>query len=133
MTDQPRYTLEEARALIPQVRAVLLQLAVEKRRFDEALAALHAEHAAHAAAGTAASHSGVEDREAALAQVGEGIKGLLAVLESFGVQVRDLERGLVDIPTERDGAPAWLCWQLSDAELAYWHSTTEGFASRKPW
>jgi hypothetical protein len=51
----------------------------------------------------------------------------------MGVQVRDLERGLVDIPTERDGAPAWLCWQLSDAELAYWHSTTEGFASRKPW
>ncbi len=133
MTDQPRYTLEEGRALIPQVRAVLLQLAIEKQRFDEALTALHAEHAAHAAAGAEAPHTDVEDREAALAQVGEGIKGLLAVLESMGVQVRDLERGLVDIPTERDGAPAWLCWQLSDAELAYWHSTTEGFASRKPW
>jgi hypothetical protein len=133
MTDQPRYTLEEARALIPQVRAVLIQLAVEKRRFDDALTALHAQHAAHAAAGADASHADVEQREAALAQVGEGIKGLLAVLESMGVQVRDLERGLVDFPTERDGAPAWLCWQLSDAELAYWHSTTEGFASRKPW
>jgi hypothetical protein len=133
MTDQPRYTLEEARALIPQVRAVLLQLAVEKQRFDQALASLHEQHAAHAAAGSQGSHAGVEDREAALAQVGEGIKGLLAMLESMGVQVRDLERGLVDIPTERDGAPAWLCWQLADAELAYWHSTTEGFASRKPW
>jgi hypothetical protein len=133
MSEEPSYTFDEARALIPQVRAVLLQLAIEKRRFDEALTALHAEHAAHAAAGADGSHVDVEQREAALAQVGEGIKGLLALLESLGVQVRDLDSGLVDIPTRRDGAPVWLCWRLSDADLAFWHSTSEGFANRKPW
>jgi hypothetical protein len=133
MAEEPSYTFEEANALIPQVRAVLLQLAIEKQRFDEALAALHAEHAAHATAGSNGSHADVEEREAALAQVGEGIKGLLALLESLGVQVRDLESGLVDIPTQRDGVRAWLCWRLSDAELGFWHSTSEGFANRKPW
>lgn len=138
MTEPTSYTIDEARALVPQLRAVLLQLAVEKRRFDEALTALHAKHAEHGKNGGNAqaggvTHAEVEQREAALAQVGEGIKGLLALLESLGVQVRDLESGLVDIPTRRDGAPAWLCWRLADAELGFWHSTTEGFASRKPW
>ncbi len=133
MPEEPSYTLDEARVLIPQVRAVLLQLAIEKRRFDDALGALHAEHAAHATAGSNGSHADVEEREAALAQVGEGIKGLLALLESLGVQVRDLDSGLVDIPTRRDGVRAWLCWRLSDPELGFWHSTSEGFANRRPW
>ena len=78
-------------------------------------------------------HSEVDRREAALADVGEGIKGLLAHLETMGVQVRDLESGLVDIPGERDGTRVWLCWRLGDPELAFWHSTSEGFANRKPW
>ncbi len=84
MPEEPSYTLDEARALIPQVRAVLLQLAIEKRRFDDALGALHAEHAAHATAGSNGSHADVEAREAALAQVGEGIKGLLHCSNRWG-------------------------------------------------
>jgi len=131
MSASPSYTFDEAQALVPQIRAILLQLAIEKRRFDDALTALHGEHAAHAERG--GSHADVEEREAFLSQVGEGIRGLLAMLESMGVEVRDLESGLVDIPTVRDGAAAWLCWRLSDAELAYWHSTSEGFANRRPW
>lgn len=123
------YTLDEARALIPQVRAILIQLAVEKRRFDDALEALHEQHATNGGA----PHDEVDRREAALAEVGEGIKGLLAHLESMGVVVRDLESGLVDIPGERDGTEVWLCWRLGDPELGFWHSTSEGFANRKPW
>lgn len=131
MAEGRSYTFEEARALIPEIRAVLLQLAIEKRSFDAALRELHAGHTQHAVAG--GSHAAVEDRDARLSQVGEGIRGLLALLEARGVKVRDLETGLVDIPTERDGAPAWLCWRLADAELGFWHSTTEGFANRRPW
>ena len=57
---------------------------------------------------------------------------LLDHLESLGIVVRDLDAGLVDFPTLRDGEPAWLCWRLSDADLGYWHTTREGFASRQP-
>ena len=129
MGDRPSYSLEEARALVPQLRAILLQLAVEKRRFDDALASLHAQHAGNGGA----PHSEVDRRESELTDVGEGIKGLLAHLETMGVQVRDLESGLVDIPGERDGEQVWLCWRLSDPELAFWHTTHEGFTHRKPW
>ena len=46
--------------------------------------------------------------------------------------VRDLDAGLVDIPTLREGELAWLCWRLSDPELGYWHTTREGFSTRQP-
>lgn len=92
------YTVEEARALLPQVRATLLQLAVERRRADPSTAS---------------------------------VRALLEHLESLGIVVRDLEAGLVDFPTVRDGEPAWLCWRLDDRDVEWWHTTREGYASRR--
>ncbi|HEX5039277.1 MAG TPA: DUF2203 domain-containing protein [Candidatus Limnocylindria bacterium] len=60
------------------------------------------------------------------------LRALLGFLDSHDVVVRDIEAGLVDFPTLRDGEPAWLCWRLEDPDLAYWHTTREGFASRRP-
>jgi hypothetical protein len=60
------------------------------------------------------------------------MRALVELLEARGIELRDLEEGLVDIPTERDGERAWFCWRLSDPELAFWHTTREGFASRRP-
>ena len=91
------YTVDEARGLLPVIRATLLQVALERRtRGDD---------------GT--------------------LEALLGHLESLGVVVRDLEAGLVDIPTLRDGRRAWLCWRLDDPGLDWWHTTREGFASRR--
>jgi hypothetical protein len=136
-SERLRYNLDEANALVPQLRAVLLQLAVEKRRFDAALGVLHALHGGDGAngGGNARSrpHAESDQREAELTEIGEGIKSLLAHLEGMGVEVRDLDEGLVDIPTERDGEPVWFCWRLSDTSVGFWHSTREGFANRKPW
>ena len=60
------------------------------------------------------------------------VEALLRHLDARGIVVRDLDEGLIDVPTLRDGEPAWLCWKLSDGELGYWHTTREGFASRRP-
>jgi hypothetical protein len=99
---EPRttYTLDEARALVPQVRAVLLQLAVLQ----------------------------VQER----GSEADDIRALLEHLARLGIQLRDLQMGLVDFPSERDGRPIWLCWRLSDPELAFWHGTDEGYATRRP-
>jgi hypothetical protein len=60
------------------------------------------------------------------------LRALLDFLDSHGVVLRDVETGLVDFPTTRDGEPAWLCWRFEDPDLAFWHTTREGFASRRP-
>jgi hypothetical protein len=124
MPSDPTYSVEEARRLLPQVRATLLQLAVERRRADAAHAALHER--------LRGDGGGREALEASTADLRAGVRGLLEHLETLGVVVRDLDEGLVDFPTVRDGEPAWLCWRLSDPELGYWHTTREGFASRRP-
>ena len=128
MDDDPTYTVEQARGLLPLIRGTLLQLAVERRRADDAHDALH--HRLHGD-----GDGRPEDRarlEAAADQIGTRVRDLLDHLESLGVIVRDLEAGLVDIPTIRGGEPAWLCWRLSDPDLAYWHTTRDGFSSRQP-
>lgn len=122
------YGLEEARALVPQVRAILLQLAFERRRADAAHEALHGELLTSADG----LPPDLAEYEAATEERWAGARALLEHLQSLGVILRDLETGLVDFPTIRDGEPAWLCWRLADPELAWWHTTSEGFASRRP-
>lgn len=61
----------------------------------------------------------------------DALHALLDHLSSLGVIVRDIDSGLVDIPTIRDGEPAWLCWRLDDRELGWWHTTRDGYASRR--
>ncbi|MEO6294808.1 MAG: DUF2203 domain-containing protein [Candidatus Limnocylindria bacterium] len=128
METDPTYTVDEARTLLPQVRGTLLQVAIERRRADTAHAELHRRLRA-AGDGVA---PGSEELEATTSELRARVRDLLDHLESLGVVVRDLDAGLVDIPTVRDGELAWLCWRLSDPELAWWHTTSEGFSSRRP-
>jgi hypothetical protein len=120
------YTLDEARALLPLIRGVLLQVAVERHGY----AAAHDElHRQLAGAGADATATAQEERTSGYR---ERIASLVGHLEDLGIEVRDLEAGLVDIPTTRGEEPAWFCWRLEDPELAFWHTTREGFASRRP-
>jgi hypothetical protein len=128
--DRRSYSIEEANALIPQVRAVLLQLAVEQRRLDASHAEMHRQLDAN---GDPESASAAVRKEAEVAEIREGMRTLLVLLAEMGVELRDVEMGLVDFPGERDGAPVWLCWRLADPAVAFWHGTDEGYASRKPW
>ena len=125
-----RYTIEEANALIPQVRAVILQLAVEQRRLMDLQAAVHRMHEGNGDPDAA----GRADRlDAESAQVEEEMQNLVEVLASMDVQLRDIGMGLVDFPAERGGRAVWLCWRLADPSVGFWHGTDEGYATRKPW
>ena len=128
MDDDPTYTVDEARALLPQVRATLLQLAIERRRADASHDELHRRMRNDGDG----DPRGRAHLEATTEELRARVRDLLDHLESLGVVVRDLEAGLVDIPTVRDGEPAWLCWRLADPELGYWHTTREGFSTRRP-
>ena len=128
MDDDPTYSVEQARALIPMIRGTLLQLAVERQRTDDAHDALY-----HRLAGDPPSGGAEKAQlESAMGAMRAGIRDLLDHLEALGIIVRDLDEGLVDIPTLRGGERAWLCWRLSDPELEYWHTTSEGFSARQP-
>jgi len=53
-------------------------------------------------------------------------------IAGLGVQVKDLETGLLDFPSLRDGRVVLLCWRRGETHIAHWHGTDEGYAQRKP-
>jgi hypothetical protein len=69
-----------------------------------------------------------ETVEASHAELNEIVDRFIAE----GVQVKDMDRGLIDFPAEVDGQEALLCWHVGEPRIAYWHSPEDGFAGRRP-
>jgi len=67
----------------------------------------------------------VERAEAELAEA-------LSALEEIGVVVKDIDAGLIDFPSLREGEEVFLCWQLGEPDVMWWHSRDDGFRGRKP-
>ncbi len=57
---------------------------------------------------------------------------ILKEIDLIGVQVKDLEEGLLDFPSMLDGKAILLCWKLGEPAITHWHTEEEGFAGRKP-
>jgi len=57
---------------------------------------------------------------------------LIHRIEACGCKVKDLDLGLIDFPSTRDGEDICLCWKAGEPSVAYWHPADEGFASRRP-
>jgi len=58
-------------------------------------------------------------------------KDALAEIDSIGVQVKDIDIGLLDFPCDVEGQIILLCWKLGEKSITHWHGTQEGFAGRK--
>ena len=52
-------------------------------------------------------------------------------IDEWGVQLRDIQTGLVDFPALVSGRPVWLCWRLSEDRVEWWHEVSEGFDGRQ--
>ena len=59
-------------------------------------------------------------------------KDTLAEIDSIGVQVKDLDTGLLDFPCVVEDKVILLCWKMGEKGITHWHGTNEGFAGRKP-
>lgn len=53
-------------------------------------------------------------------------------LEELGVVLKDIDLGLLDFPSEREGDEVLLCWQVGEESVSTWHGLAEGYAGRKP-
>jgi hypothetical protein len=60
------------------------------------------------------------------------LAGVVEEIQELGVLVKDLDSGLVDFPSIRDGRDVLLCWRLGEDEVAFWHGYDDGFAGRRP-
>jgi hypothetical protein len=59
------------------------------------------------------------------------LRELLSELQTRGVELKDIARGLLDFPSLRDGRVVYLCWKIDEPTIAYWHELDAGFAGRQ--
>jgi hypothetical protein len=126
------FTHDEATAELPRVRALVERL-VERRAEQLAAQARIGALAARVGGNGGGIPPGTPvalAREAAAAE--EAVRDTLTEIGALGVIVKDVDAGLVDFPSLRDGVPVFLCWRLGEAAIEYWHGLEEGFAGRKP-
>jgi hypothetical protein len=125
------FTREEAEALLPRVRPLLVDL----RELHEQLEPVREQIAELMLRMRGNGHT----HQGELAQLTERARVLAAAVEErvrrlsqWGVLVKDLAMGLVDFPSQRDGREVYLCWRLDEPHVAWWHYPEDGFAGRQP-
>lgn len=124
------FTLEEASALMEPVRRIVRQIQTDKGRADEGRVAYEKLDEAHARG------NGYDmKREILATQIIDNMKAVQAGfnrLKEIGCELKDIEMGLIDFPSIRDGKLINLCWMIDEEHIAYWHTLDKGFASRQP-
>jgi hypothetical protein len=122
------YTVEEARALVPQLRSLMATIQVEQIRLQEEIVQLNELSPAMQENGYAAQAA---KHESMILGLSESIREKLDQFEELGIDVKDIENGIVDFPSERDGRIILLCWQVDEETVMYWHEVEDGFRGRQ--
>jgi hypothetical protein len=56
----------------------------------------------------------------------------VARIDGWGITLRDIDTGMIDFPALVAGRQVWLCWQLGEGSIGWWHELEDGFAGRRP-
>ncbi len=126
------FTVDEANAMLPLVRAIAQDLAdlsqevIERRQRLTALLQGR-EKLAHDMYGEELSQI-EEELEKDTQRLHEYVDELV----ELGVEPKNGPEGLLDFPALLDGRIVYLCWKLGEAEVQHWHEVDAGFAGRQP-
>ena len=127
------FTLEEAQELLPVLES-LLRTAIEGKRLIESVDSELQDTAQKVflRGGMSLNVLHLARRKAEREKAIQKVKDAMAEFDAIGVQVKDLDIGLLDFPCEVDGQIVLLCWKLGEKAITHWHGVSEGYAGRKP-
>jgi hypothetical protein len=127
------FTLEEAQTLLPVLEA-LLKRAIEARHAAEAIEEQlqSLSRKVFLSGGMLLNVEQVRKQREAHQSNMQQIKDSLEEIEAIGVQVKDLETGLLDFPCLIEGETVLLCWRLGENSIEFWHTLDGGFRGRQP-
>jgi len=122
---EKHFSVEEANDLLPELRRLLAgvrevrhSLVVEWERAQPVLKA-------------AGSNGGGKEASGYVGDLTR-LNALLQDLNGRGVIIKDFDRGLVDFPHWREGREVFLCWELAEDHVRFWHDLESGYAGREP-
>lgn len=119
------FTVEEANALLPEMRELLGEVSEHRDALRERSPDLEPILVASATngGGKIGSEYGVEAYR---------LHRAIQRIQERGVILKDLDMGLLDFPHERDGRVVFLCWHPPEEEIGYWHDIEAGYQGRQP-
>jgi len=124
------FGIDEANALLADVRPLLEQLRADRDRVAELQAELQREMENN---GSAEHAEELAQREADLREIVRRMQSTVGQIDAWGVTLREIGTGLIDFPALANGRPIWLCWRLGEGdEIEWWHEANSGFDSRQP-
>jgi hypothetical protein len=127
------FTLDEALSLLPVLESLLRTAINGKKIMEEVEGEMQAlAHRIFLNGGTHVNVVSIARRKGERTKAEQRAKDALAEIDSIGVQVKDIDTGLLDFPCEVDGRVVLLCWRMGEDTITHWHGMEEGFAGRKP-
>ena len=119
------FSLEEANALVPQISQLLDELLETRQQIIEGRPNLE----------TVLRHAGGNGGNKASGEyvlLLQRFNTALGMLQDYGCELKDLDQGLVDFPSYREGQLVYLCWKRGEPRISFWHDVESGFGGRQP-
>jgi len=118
------YTLEEASELLPTVVEIIERMRVARNQLGD--------REARDALSEAGPTNGGGAPGRTVSQGFLALRESMIELRELEVVLRDLDRGLLDFPSLREGREIYLCWQDGEDAIRFWHEPDAGFGGRRP-
>ncbi len=126
------FTPEEANAALADVRPLVEQMVAHRRAHAGALEAQEELEGRIRGNGGGIPPAQLADAAAVVEREARSLARAIDEIVQHGVEVKDIDEGLVDFPALRGAETVLLCWRLGEDRIRYWHTVEEGFAGRQP-
>jgi hypothetical protein len=127
------FTLDEAQSLLPVLES-LVKRAMEGQQSAQSIESdLHElTQRIYRSGGMRVNTADVAKQRAALEASQQQVRESIAEIDSIGVQVKDLDSGLLDFPCRVEDEVVLLCWRMGETAIQHWHTVDSGFQGRQP-
>jgi hypothetical protein len=125
------FTVEEANLELHRLRQWIPRIQARRSRLDVVQQKL-GELSLKAATNGNLLEEEVHSTQREVKRLTEELNKLMTKIADLGCEIKDIDQGLVDFPSLREGREVYLCWQLGEPEVAFWHERDVGFRGRRP-
>ena len=127
------FTLDEAQSLLPVLESLLKRALESKQAAEQVEAGLSAlSQRIYVSGGMYVNVGAVAKQRAEVEDHTQRMRESIAEIDAIGVQVKDIDGGLLDFPCRLDDEIVLLCWRMGETTINHWHTMDSGFQGRQP-
>ncbi|MDR3774923.1 MAG: DUF2203 domain-containing protein [Terracidiphilus sp.] len=127
------FTIDEAQSLLPVLESLLKRAIDAKKAAEEVESGLsELARRIYISGGMRVDAAAVVKQRAEMEAHLKQARETIAEIDAIGVQVKDLETGLLDFPYRLDDQVVLLCWRMGESSIEHWHTVESGFKGRQP-